>query len=682
MMAGIAHSKSDCQLSAIKQLENDLIRVLQHEIEVLLTYAWSVDIIGEQVRNLGQSSLSCRVKAEKFVAVIRDRLKTDPQTFHTFLEILKSTPSLKYLAEALNKKLCNYHRASTTNQLGSVPSHPSMSSTPKSSANSQPRYHVPAASNNSGSEYHTRTPPRGRKKRRNSSSDCPAHGTQSGGRGQPKLETRDDTDEESGFQEELNVTHQEAASANIEQLNESEKVDGDTYADSNRPDELSFKAPIEAQPDIKPFSKTTGVEPDVEAKSLPAEPDDAAAVAGVVGQELQHDATSQQQIVSGHGIQTTAEGWAEKAKLYVNQGAAKEAEMAHEIEELKVKIASLKQQADANKEDSQKMEQMEEHIHEQEAELDDCKKKLAEKEEELKRLDEQRKADIQAAEEKLKKERNDHEQKIAQVEEEVKSLQDQLQEKNADYDELKKTTDAKIQELKEKLTAKTKEATELKDRYQKLEESGKNKIAQLEQNYEKKISELKELVESRKEQARLKEENLTMKFKSEYQEKENQRLKDVSELKLEIKAKEMELAQKEMQIIQMQKEEATKKMEQQAKQHEEEKAKMEAKLKQQAEHHEEEKAKMKMEREQSERKFQEMLQRLSSVSSTSSSEMSLSRSNTGPSYNPGTDIDKDDTANPTGNGTDADRDDMNTITEGLEEVHIGISNSDKEDAED
>ena len=667
-MAGISHSKVECQLSAIRQLESNLIDVLRHEIDEVLTEAWSADIIGKQVRSLAaQSSLSSRVKAEKFVAVIRDRLKTDPGTFDTFLKILKGTPSLAHLAEALDKKLCNQHRAlSPLNRLEGVPS---MSSTPKLFAHSQPsRYRVPGsaskASNNG--EYHTRTPPRGRKKRRNSSSDSPAaHGTQSSGYGQPKLETRDDTDEESGFQEELNLSHQ--AAANTEQLNESEKVDGDTYAASSRPDELSFKAPIEAQPDIKPFSNTTGVEPDVEAKSLPAEPDNdaAAAVAGVVSQELQHDVTSQQQIVSGHGIQTTAEGWTDKAIFYVNQGAAREAEMADEIEELKVKIASLKQQVDTNKEESQKMEQMEEHIHEQKAELDDCKEKLAEKEEELKKLDEQRKADIQAAEKKLEKERNDHEQKIAQVEEEVKSLQEQLQEKNADYDKLKKTTDAKIQELKKKLTAKTKEATELKDRYQQLEESRKNEIAQLEQKYEEKISELKELVEARKEQARLKEENLTIKFKSEYQEKENQRLKDVSNLKLEIKEKEMELAQKEMQIMKMQKEEetrlrkeATEKIEQLAKQHDEEKAEMERKFEEQRS----------IERTQSEKKIQDLVdsyeekfRRMSSVSSTSSSEASLSmiiRSNTGQSSNGGN------------------KEDMDTITE--EAAHLSISNSDKE----
>ena len=88
---------------------------------------------------------------------------------------------------------------------------------------------------------------------------------------------------------------------------------------------------------------------------------------------------------------------------------------------------------------------------------------------------------------------------------------------------------------------------------------------------------------------------------------------------------------------------------------------------------------MKMEREQSERKLQEMAEtfrRLSSVSSTSSSEMSLSRSNTGPSYSPG--VDKDGT-NPKDNGTNTDKNGVNTITEELKDVQLSISNSDTED---
>ena len=141
MMAGISHSKSERQLSAIRQLENDLINVLQHEIDVVLSKAWSMEIIGEQVQSLQSSSHSSRVKAQKFVHVIRDRIKPDPRTFDAFLTILRSTPSLGHLADGLEEKICQEHRIPSgsnsvaDHDFGGVPNlqHPSMTSTPRSS---------------------------------------------------------------------------------------------------------------------------------------------------------------------------------------------------------------------------------------------------------------------------------------------------------------------------------------------------------------------------------------------------------------------------------------------------------------------------------------------------------------------------------------------------------------------
>lgn len=161
-----------------------------------------------------------------------------------------------------------------------------------------------------------------------------------------------------------------------------------------------------------------------------------------------------------------------------------------------------------------------------------------------------------------------------------------------------------------------------------------------------------------------------MKYESDYKDKEIQRLKEENNLKLEITELKMQLAQKETQVKEMEKEKQVRqcevKMEQQARQHEEEKAQLASKA-------EEEKEKLKKEMElqhvQSEQKLQEVvaeLQRLSSISSTSSNEMSLSRSNTGLStYAGSSGADKDDN-----NG-------INTTTKGL--VQLKISNSDKED---
>ena len=690
-MACLPHSKSQCQLSAIRQLENDLIDVLQHEIDVVLTKAWGVDIIGEQVRSLAQAlGYSCRVKAEKFVHVIRDRIKTDPGAFDAFLRILRSTPSLGHLADGLEEKLCPEHRipidSNKVADLGGVP-RPSMTSTPRSSIsnNSQPRHRDPTASNISANgvltsaEYRTRTPPRGRKKRHGSSSDSPAHSLSSG---QPKLDlAEDNTDEESGYT---------SVPVNEDSRNdESENVDGEGQPGSNQHNsQLSFNASVEAESDYKPFSKTTGNESEVEAKSQSAEPNNDLAAGGVIGQEIHHDATSQQQVV-GSGVQPTPEGWAAKAAFFVNQGAAKVAKMAREIEELKKEISSLNQKVEASNDENQRVEEMQDQMHEQEEELARYKAKLAKKERELLSLQKKWKDDIQAAEDQLQQERVNHSREIEKVEEERKLLQTQLQEKSIEaeklrheYDDLKKTSEATIRDLEEKLKAKTMEASKLKDEYHQLEEKRKKEIAQLDKTYKKQISELEELVQSQKEQARLKEENLQIKLKSEYMEKEMQRLKDENELKLKIKDLEKELALKETQVEQVKKEEQARRcqeMDAQMKQQTRKYEQMDAKMKQQAKEHEDEKAKMreemKMEREQSERKLQEIAEtfrRLSSVSSTSSSEMSLSRSNTGPSYN-GADKDA------AGNGTSVDKDNMNSITEDLKGVHLSISNSDKED---
>jgi hypothetical protein len=730
MMAALSHFKTDCQLSAIRQLEDNLVDLLQHEIDVVLSKAWSQEIIGEQVQSLAQSSVTSRVKAQKFVHVIRDRIKTDPSTFDTFLRILRSTPSLGHLADGLEGKLCPEHRvpsggSNNVADLGGVPSlRPSMTSTPRSSLGNQsqsrhrdpPTATAPKVSGASTSaEYHTRTPPRGRKKRHGSSSDSPAHGLSGG---QPKLDLAEDiTDEESGYHDisiPVNVDSQNEESENIE------ANDGDACAPAEHSnDKVSFNNVIpveEAESDYKPFSKSTGNECETDAKSH--EPDNDIAAGGMIGQEIHLDATSQQQIVGG--IQPTPEAWAARAAYIVNEGIAKMSEMTREIEELKSQISSLNKEVEASKDKNQKVEEMQDQMHEQEEELARYKENLAEKERELSSLQEKWKEEVQAAEDQLKRERVDHSREIEKIEEEMKLLQSQLQEKSTEaeklrheYDDLKTTTEATIKELREKLEEKTKEASKLKDEYHQSEEKRKKEIAQLDKTYKKKISELEELVQSQKEQARLKEENLQIKLKSEYMEKEIQRLKDENELKLKVKDLEKELAVKETQVEQVNKEEQARRcqemdaqMKQQAKKYEQmdvemkQQAKqmdaqmkqhtkqMDAQMKQQAKQHEEEKAKMreelKMEREQSNRKLQEMAETfqrsLSSVSSTSSNEMSRSRSNTGPSYNPGTD--KDDTANPTGNGTNADKDDMNTITEDLEEVHLGISNSDKEDTED
>ena len=350
-MASIQHTKSECQQVAIRQLENDLIDVLEHEIDVVLTKAWSVNIVGEQVRNLAQAShLSCRIKAQKFVTVVRARVKTDHNTFELLLRILKSSPSLGHLADRLNEKLCPEHRLadSELNVAKSL----------------QSGYQTSSKVNNGDSKYQTRTPPRQKKKRRSIGDRNPVSG---GPHEVPKLETARDlyTDEESGFLDESS----EAVNAEPLLCNDSEKTDGDEVCakDTNHGSNIFFDASVEAESDYKPFSTDVEVKP----QSSPSNGLSTSQTApSIVGQEIRHNAATQQ-VVTGSGVQPTAEGWAAKASFFISQGATKEVNMANEIEQLKKRIAFLEDIVDAKEEENQKVEQMEEHIHEQEAELKD-----------------------------------------------------------------------------------------------------------------------------------------------------------------------------------------------------------------------------------------------------------------------------------------------------------------------
>ena len=394
-------------------------------------------------------------------------MKTDRDTFELLLRILQSSPSLGHLADRLSEKLCPDHRLAELN-VGGVSDSPS--STPV--ALIQPGHQTSSKVNNGVSKYHTRTPPRQKRKRRSTGNRNPVS---EGAHEVPKLETAQDlcTDEESGFLDESS----EAVNAESLLCNDSEKVDDDEFCveDTNHGSNVSFNASVDANSDYKPFST------EVEVKPQSSPTNELSTRPSIIGQEILHNAATQQ-VVTGSGIQPTAEGWAAKASFFINQGATKEVNMANEIEQMKKRIAFLEGIVDAKEDENQKVEKMEEHIQEQEMELKDCKEKLATKERELNLLQEKRKTEVKAAEEKLQKERAEHKIKIEQVEEEMKLLQNQLEEKSVDaerlrhkYDDLKKSSTAKIKELEEKLKAKEEEATKLKEEYSELEKKDKKK---------------------------------------------------------------------------------------------------------------------------------------------------------------------------------------------------------------
>ena len=611
----------------------DRIDVLEHEIDVVLTKAWTVEIIGEQVRGLAQSAnLTSRLKAEKFVAVVRARMKTDPLTFTSFLTILRSSPSLGHLAVCLEEKICETYREPSP-VAETVQSGPQsmLTSTPRSTPSKCPVSHesLPTLSQSAGTRW--RHKPSKRPRARGSTGR-----TIPSGQAMPKLETRDETDEESGFLDEDSTTVERVD--NVSDVLDDNENECEAMGSSNHHfgDSSTFPAPTEVAnsgSDFKPFSEdTTGeLETGTHAQEKSAEELEEESHNGEHGiQELHHNAVSQQQVVGG--IQTTAEGWAEKAHFYIDQGAANEMYMVNKIEDLKENIAALQLLLDQRVEtNAQKRHKMEEQIHIQEVDLENYQQMLGEKQRELDSLRAQRNEEVQAAEEKLQKEREEHKIEIEKVEEEVKSLQQQLGEKSTetkqlrlDYNELKRTTDEKIEELEQKLIAKTEEAAKLRDEYQQLEEKRRSEITQLESKYERKISELEELVQSQKEQARLKEENIKITLKNEYMEKEMQRLKDETELKLQIKDLKMELEQMHREEKARQHEQELKlRLEDQARQHKEDKAKLEQQIKIERTHSE-----IKIQEKQAQIDYKKELERLNSTSSTSSSEMSFSRSNT------------------------------------------------------
>ena len=608
-MASIQHTLSECQSSAIRQLEADLIKVLEHEIDVVITKAWSVDIIGEQVRGLGQTTgLTDRFKAEKFVAVVRARVTTDPNTFGSFLSILRSSPSLGPLADRLEEKICYSHRmmqsAGTFTHDSSTPGSPHQT-------NHQPhhvcdREHSPADSTNA-------TKPRRRKpKKRPRSTDSPtttASVCQTGLSDMPKLETRNDTDEESGF-----LDGDTVASVTIDSNGDS----GDDDIEENSSFVTStggppFSTPVNesnAATDYKSFADETVGDSELQKQHARDSSNEPIYRESEGIQEMEHGTASQRQVVGGA---QPSSNWAEMAHYCIDKGAEERSQLMNDIESLKNNIS--------------KLQDLMEKRSEEKRQLNDCRQKLADKEQQLKELSEKRTSDIREAEEKLKREKEDHEAKINSAENEIESLKKKLESKTheaeqlrqqslkvqEEYDELKCISEKTIQDLQKQLSDKTEAATRLKEDFNKLEKEHELKLAALKENYDKQISDLERTVVLERELATQKQETLSYKMKAEHLEKEKDHLKENNDLQLKIKDLENELAMKREKIAVLQREEQKKK-------------------------HEETEAQYKIERQQSVVKLQEMqkerdqykvlVRRMSSNSSTGSCNSTVSRSNT------------------------------------------------------
>ena len=90
----------------IQQLATDLASALLPEIDVVINKAWSTDLIGQQQLTVSMSSgFPPYQKARDFVSAIANRVKLQSNAFTDFQKLLRSIPSLSYLAETLDRKL-------------------------------------------------------------------------------------------------------------------------------------------------------------------------------------------------------------------------------------------------------------------------------------------------------------------------------------------------------------------------------------------------------------------------------------------------------------------------------------------------------------------------------------------------------------------------------------------------
>jgi len=90
----------------IQRLATDLASALMPEIDVVINKAWSKGLIGQQQLSVSMSSGYPAIqKARDFVSAIANRVKLQSNAFTDFQKLLRSVPSLSYLADKLNKEL-------------------------------------------------------------------------------------------------------------------------------------------------------------------------------------------------------------------------------------------------------------------------------------------------------------------------------------------------------------------------------------------------------------------------------------------------------------------------------------------------------------------------------------------------------------------------------------------------
>ena len=545
-----------CQPSAIRQLNAELVGLLQYEIDVILSQAFSLNLIGKQTKN---SSKTDEEKATLLLNVITERVKTDPGTFDKFLDLLRGSVSLEHLAKCLEDKVREIHQPNGDQQ---TPRRGDSGSSQQAAQLTSNSPHTDDEADHEGAghcnqpnrdqpQYQTR---RKRSKKSHNSKDSKAATC----KGQSKLpgETMDtdesDTEYESGV-----ATASELVPGDVLSGDESPiKLDAaESFPDGDPHPQVQPQAPsfvLGMANDQHNCESTAGESVPIPFAVQVQSADQIDLIGECDQQPVPHHThvqTSEQAQYGAstlvHGGTTSAEAnendWANKARYYVAVGAARETEKDKEIEELNQEKTKLeKELKDKERKHAETIKrETEEHL-KQVAEL---KHQLAEKENDLNTLQEKRTTEIEKTEKKfnqeienLKKQNSELEQKIAEKTKAVQTLSDEVKVKTQELEKLRMTTQEKIEELEASLTAKQKQIEE-------FEAKKAIEISAIEEKFNGQISKLEKELECEKKAAKVREKLLESESRVKFLEEEKKYIAEANDLKLKIKALETKLAE-------------------------------------------------------------------------------------------------------------------------------------------
>ena len=529
-MAGKYCSKctTKCQPSAIRQLNTDLVGLLQFEIDVLLSEAFSLNLIGKQVKN---SSKPDSEKATLLLNVITERMKTDPRTFDNFLELLRSSSSLEHLATCLEKKVREFHQPDGDGEQQT----PSRGDSDSSQAAAISKFNDPPSlfaddeedddrdEQPNGQQYQTR-----RKRPKKSAPSSHTGQSKPGAtcRGQSKLE---DTEYESGV-----ATASEQVPGDDEGLAEIFQVDGDVppqapgFPPQNQPDSESLSTVVDS---VIPFA----VQEQSMDHPLTGECDQQPVpqcTHAQVSEQAQDDTST---LVHGTGhADDNEDDWANRARYYVAVGAARESEKDKEIEDLNQEKAKLENEL--KEKEKKHAETIKRETEEHQKQVAELKLQLTEKENILNTLQERRNSEIEEIKKKFHHEKAQQEEKLEEAKSEIENLKktvqtlsNEVEVQTQELEKMRATTQAKITELKARLEAKQKEIEE-------LEEKKATEIGAIEEKFKKKISELENELECEKKAAKVREQLLESQSRVKFLEEEKKFIAEANELKLKIEA--------------------------------------------------------------------------------------------------------------------------------------------------